>query len=382
MFDRPAVVAPTWASEWSATAASDGASLTQFAVDVFETALSEGVSYILVDAPRSMPESRATENVPYLCEVRPADLIWWDVVRVSGRPTFAEIRFREEMLDLQEGKAVQAIRRMLLGDDGIVYWQTWLPTKGKKDPWVLSDEGSIPRLNEIPLVPVLLGRRAEYCVATPPLEALADENVYWWQTASDQSSVLHAARVPVMFFKLCDAKEGDQLVIGVNRAVSAANPAADMRYVCHPGTGITEGREDVLDTAVRMAAIGIEQLLPRKSGGEEPTATAVAVDEAAELSPLQRQAGRMQDALQRAMLYVQALSGNTGTATVTINTTFGLALSNTLKLSTWAADRDRGDLSRLTYLQLLTSEGVYPPTFDVAGELQLVDREHSMDTVI
>ncbi|MGR5448171.1 DUF4055 domain-containing protein, partial [Vibrio jasicida] len=78
----------------------------------------------------------------------------------------------------------------------------------------------------------------------PPLAELAYMNVEHWQSKSDQQTILHVARVPILFAKML----GDnKITVGGAAVVKCEDENGDLKYVEHGGAAIEAGRLSLLD---------------------------------------------------------------------------------------------------------------------------------------
>ncbi|AHE73592.1 DUF4055 domain-containing protein [Enterobacter ludwigii] len=157
---------------------------------------------------------------------------------------------------------------------------------------MLVEEGKTS-LKKIPFVPVY-GNKTGFMLAPPPLAELAFMNVEHWQTKSDQQTILHVARVPILFGRqLGDAP----ITVGAASVISTDTPEGDLKYVEHTGKAIEEGRMDILDLEDKMRQIGAELLVIKP--GRNTVAQTMADDESGTCA-LQRIVGDLQDAARRA----------------------------------------------------------------------------------
>ncbi|MGH8299653.1 MAG: DUF4055 domain-containing protein, partial [Steroidobacteraceae bacterium] len=109
------------------------------------------------------------------------------------------------------------------------------------------------------------------------------QNVEHWQSASDQQTILHVARVPILFAKLFG--DDAEITIGANTAAQAEDKDADLKYVEHTGAAIGAGRQSLLDLEDRMRSTGAELISQIPS---HITATQVRGEGEAQKSTLQQ----------------------------------------------------------------------------------------------
>lgn len=254
---------PPRIKEWCQNIDLQGRNLHAFAATICRKALSHGLAGILVDYPktdglRTVADEAQAGVRPYFVEIHLKDMLGWKSQRVNGVETLLQLRFLETVVE-NDGefgeKEIVQVRVLYPGK-----WQVWRESEkvgsdGKKD-WILHEEGATT-LQKIPFVPVY-GARTAFMTAVPPLMELAHMNVEHFQSKSDQQTILHVARVPILFGKLL----GDApITVGASSAVKTENPDGDLKFVEHTGAAIEAGRLSILDLEDRMRQIGAELLV-------------------------------------------------------------------------------------------------------------------------
>lgn len=270
-FARPLTVSenvPDRLKAWAQDIDMQGRNLHAFAAAVCEEALGKGICGILVDYPkanglRTIADEQAAGVRPYFVLVRSGDLIGWKTQTVEGAEVFTQLRLLESVA-LDDGpfgeKVIEQVRVLYPGK-----WETWreseqVDANGVKQ-WILHEKG-ITSLQKIPFVPVY-GKRIGFMKARPPLVELAHMNVEHWQSKSDQQTILHIARVPILFAKMLGDSE---ITVGASSAVKCEDENGDLRFVEHSGAAIEAGRSSLHDLEDQMRQIGAE-LLVIKPGG-------------------------------------------------------------------------------------------------------------------
>jgi hypothetical protein len=94
--------------------------------------------------------------------------------------------------------------------------------------------------------------------ATPPLIDMADLNIKHWQSSSDQDSILHTARVPLL--AISGLQDDDKIEIGP-KAFLRLPVGGEAKYVEHTGAAIEAGRLSLNDLVDQMRAMGAELLV-------------------------------------------------------------------------------------------------------------------------
>lgn len=272
----------------------EGRNLHTFAADIMEGALGLGLGLILVDYPQRPEEVRTLADEqklglrPYMVQIHPMQVLGWKKRKVKGEWTLAQFRFMECVEEDDGEYATTEVEQVRVLEPG--KWQTH--RKNDKGDWVLFDEG-LTTLDYIPLA-VAYGQRTGFMTAKPPLLEMAHLNVAHWQSASDQQTILHVARVPILAAIGVDDTFG--LVVGTKSAVKMPLNA-DLKYVEHTGAAIDAGSKDLKDLEERMRQAGAELLVI----DSKLTATQVSSENAVAMCALQRIGESVEDAIDQAL---------------------------------------------------------------------------------
>jgi hypothetical protein len=293
---------PQQIQDWCDDVDLQGRDLHAFAHAVFVQAIADGISHILVEYPTTalgatLAEKKVTGARPYFLHLKHDQILGWKSERIAGVETLTELRFLETVTEPKGRWLVEQVEqiRVLMRDA----WETY--RKDAQGNWALFDQGPVT-LGAIPLATVYADR-CGYMQARPPLLDLAHLNVEHWQSSSDQSNILHIARVPILFAS--GFREGT-LVLGANSAVSNDDPTATLSYVEHTGAAIEAGRLSIKDIEERMCLMGA-QLLVKKPGTR--TATEKAIDTAEANSALSLMARNLEDSLEYALQFMADWEG-------------------------------------------------------------------------
>jgi hypothetical protein len=286
--------------EWSSDIDLQGHNLHAFAAAVCFHAISYGLCGILVDFPnagglRTKADEAAAGVRPYFVHIHAQSILGWRAERINGVQTLTQFRFLE-VVSVPDGPfgevEIEQVRVLYPGK-----WEVWRESEkpdasGKKD-WVLHDEGETT-IQKIPFVPVY-GRRTGFMQAVPPLVELAHMNVEHWQSKSDQQTILHVARIPILFAKML----GDNpITVGASSAVKSDDPDGDLKFVEHTGKAIEAGADELAAMEDRMRQVGAE-LLVIKPGNM--TVAHTMADNEAGMCTLQRIIQDEEDALDAAL---------------------------------------------------------------------------------
>lgn len=241
-------------------------------------------------------------------------------------------------------------------------WATFRKLKPQDpDSWVEYDSGATTQ-KTIPFVPIY-GKRTDYMIGAAPMLELAYANVEHWQSKSDQQTILHVARVPMLFTKdIGDA----EITVGGGSFISASSPDADVKYVEHSGKAIEAGRISILDLEDRMRQIGAE-LLVIKPGNT--TVVQTVSDNEQGMCDLQRIMQSAEDGLDQALSFMAQWVGEKDGGHVTIYRDFGAATLAEASASLLLKTKADGSLSHETLLNEYKRRGILGPDIDVTAEV-------------
>lgn len=371
VFKKPIVLGddvPGQIRQYTENIDAAGRHLNVFARDLFADGLQTGITFILVDMPQKVerpdgrPATLADEqrsgNRPYLVHIRVEDLIGWKSAWIGGSETLTQVRIRECVTE-QDGefgeKEVEQVRLLEPGK-----WTTYRKTRlgDGLEAWTIHESGTTS-VEKITLVPVYISRIA-FMRGAPPLGKLAELNVAFWQSASDQRNILHVARVPILFGSGWTAD--DQIVVGAGNLIRNSNPEAKLQYVEHSGAAIGAGRDELLDLQFQMQTQGLQLLIPQPGG---KTATGEIRDDAKENSPLAMMATALQDAIEQALGFMAEYVGlgeDVG-GEVVVNTDFGVSLGGQ-DLQPLLDAVNSGQISKKTFWAEWKRRGVLGDGFD------------------
>jgi hypothetical protein len=278
----------------------EGRNIDGVAGEWFSKALEKGLCHALVDFPpmegvvANAAEERASGARPYIVLIDPINVLGWRSQRINGIETLLQVRIIEaaEEDDGEFGTAsVSQIR--VIEPTG---WRTYREQgeEGKKE-WVLHEEGSLS-LGKIPLV-TLYTKRTGFMQGKPPLLELAHLNVKHWQSQSDQDTILHTARVPLLARIGADFGEDGAPVVIASSTIDLPT-GGDIKYVEHTGAAIGAGAESLVALEEQMKAAGAKVLTKTVLSLSDNQAK----DESdKELSQLGRMARSLEDALDQVL---------------------------------------------------------------------------------
>lgn len=413
---------PEEVDRWMDDVDLQGNDVSSFGRAWFKEGLSMAFAHVLVDAPslpddaiRTAADDQRQEIRPFWNLIRPQNLIAMDETMVDGKTIVTHARIlEEEMVRVGFSEAVETrIRvfdRILPGDTPLrlegmnaeatarqlreleeagdlasveafnapgVFVTVFRKEEDKtnsKVEWVVEQPPTRldERMDEIPIV-TFYADKEDTLLGKSPLEDLADLNVNWWQSKSDQNIVLTVARFPLL--ALSGGDEDESIVpIGPRKMLFTPIPEGRFYYVEHTGAAIEAGRQDLKDLEEQMAHYGAEFL--RKRPGDQ-TATARALDSAEATSPLQDAAQRFGDRLNKALELTGKWVGQENVGSFEVTTEFGPEEFVSGDFDALDKARQRGELSKQDYFEELKRRGALRDEFDFDENERRVSEERT-----
>lgn len=307
---------PETVKAWAENIDLQGRNLHSFAAELLRDCIAFGVAGVLVDFPpvagvTNRAEERAVGARPYFVRYAPGNVLGWRSERIAGVEKLVQLRLLESVTIFDGAFGEKVIEQVRVLTPGA--WQTW--RQNEKKEWIPFEDG-VTTIKEIPFV-FFYGIRSGYGTGKPPLLDLAHLNVEHWQSSSDQQTILHVARVPIL--TVIGAEDGNELTVGASTAVKLPM-GSDMKYVEHSGAAISAGRESILDLEERMQKAGGE-LLQLKPGNI--TATQVNAENEANKCTLQRIVEVFEDGLDQCLAFACAWIGESVGGEVELYKAFG-----------------------------------------------------------
>lgn len=355
--------------EWSENIDLQGRNLHAFASDVMNDCIAYGVSGVLVDYPKAdgvhtKADEKATGVRPYFTRYAPGTVLGWRVEKRAGADVLIQLRLLETVVE-HDGefgeKVVEQVRVLYQGA-----WQVFRKIEGKED-WFLFDEGTTT-INEIPFV-FFYGLRKTIGVGESPLLELAYQNVEHWQSGSDQQTILHVARVPIL--TIIGADDDTQITVGASSAVKLP-VGANMMFVEHSGAAIAAGRESIKDLEERMRQTGAE-LLVFKPG--LTTATQVTSENEANKCTLQRISEVFEDSLDQCLQFMAAWVGESEGGHVSLFNDFGAASLSDASAQLLLQANQSGKLSDESLVSEWKRRGILSPDLEWEDEQDRISEQ-------
>lgn len=221
-FSKPLTLSdmPQTLEAWCDDIDLQGRNLHSFAADVFKDCVGLGMAGVLVDFPpvegvKNREDEKRVGARPYFVHIKPENILGFKISRVNGSWRLIQLRLLEVIAE-EDGefgeKDVEQVRVYAPGK-----WAIYRKVKNNlaKDEWALYQEGTTT-IQEIPFV-FVYGDRVRFGVSKPPLLELAHQNVEHWQSRSDQQTILHVARVPIL---TVIGAENAAITVGASSAVA------------------------------------------------------------------------------------------------------------------------------------------------------------------
>ncbi len=369
-FSKPLTLsddAPASIRTWAEDIDLQGCSLHVFAAEQFLEVLNYGLAGILVEYPRApkapgrtVAQVEAQGLRPYWVRVKHNQILGWKSAVVRGALQLTQLRLLETY-EVDDGGWGTEIREQVR----VLYpgrWEIWRQADGAGKEWYRFDAGTTS-LTVIPFVP-LYGVRLGFMLGRAPLLDLAYLNVKHWQSQSDQDTILHAARVPILTAAGVDEFE---LAIGGSTAINlGTNSDAKLEWVEHSGAAIEAGETSLDKLRDQMIQTGAELLVRRESG--QVSATEAGNDAEANKSDLQRIAEIYEDALDQALWLTAQYAHLPGGGTVELFDDYGAVTLSDASAQLVVNLQQSGLLSKETTIAELKRRGVLAETVDPDDE--------------
>ncbi len=354
-FSKPITLSETTPArilEWASDIDMQGSSLGAFALPLFAACLAKGLHGVLVDFPkaeglRTQAEEKAAGVRPYCVQYPANSILGWKTVKATKGLRLSQLRLLE-FVDVDDGNyGTKKIEQVRLLEPGT--WSTYRKNEQNPEIWDEFESGTTS-LTFVPFV-FFYGTRKGFGIGNSPLLDLAYQNVEHWQSASDQQTILHVARVPILFVK--SVGDTATIAVGAGSAIQSDNEKAEVKYVEHSGAAIGAGAESLEALEDRMRATGAE-LISLDAGFA--TATEVSSDSEASKSLLQQVCENFKESLEQCLDYMASYVKEKATSEVTLYTDFGIATST--DPGTLGSAASGGTISKQTHFEELQRRDV------------------------
>ena len=355
---------------WSADIDLQGVSLHSFAAEMFNETVGYGLAGVLVEYPAAAPSGgltvaqvEASGRRPYFVRVMHDQILGYKTEVLNGRVRLTQLRLAESATEDDGPYGVKVIPQVRVLEPG--KWEVWQQTAN--DSWTLQASGTTS-LPDIPFVP-FYGVREGFMCGKPALLDLAYLNVKHWQSQSDQDTILHVARVPVLV--AIGDLDNWSLTVGASSAVQMPKDS-ELKYVEHTGSAIKAGQESLAALEEQMIQTGAE-LLVQKPG--QRTATEDANDAEGNKSDLQRMAENFEDALDQALAFMAQFASLPSGGSVSLFSDYGASTLSDASAKLIVDMHGAGLLSKETSVKEIQRRGYLAADVDVDEELERIDAD-------
>lgn len=343
----------------------EGRNLHAFASDLMIECLGFGLAGVLVDYPttegqvRTLADEQRIGARPYFVFVKHGQILGWKAQKVAGVLTLTELRLAETKEEDDGAYGTVCVNRVRVLRPGM--WEVWQEQDNGEYSLI---EGGTTTLDKIPFVP-FYGWRLAFMEGVSPLLDLAHLNVKHWQSQSDQDTILHVARVPVLAVSGVDDDKW-QLTVGASAAVKLPQ-GGDMKYVEHTGAAIEAGQKALEALEEQMIQTGAE-LLVKKPG--DRSATESANDAEANKCDLQRVVETFEDGLDQSLQFMADWIGEPEGGHASLFKDFGAATLSDASAQLILAMQQAGLISKKTAILEQQRRGTLAADIDPDTEIE------------
>ena len=252
-----------------------GRDLSAFGRDVTKAAVTDGHTFIHVEAPPLLtienpdgsrrPASEAEEQQarqrPYWVHVTKGQAINWRWETVRGQPTLTLFVYVEEATEPEGSfghKRVQRYRVLRPGEFEVWERQTREDSASgeTRAEFKLVSKGR----TSVPYIPIVTvyAKRVGFMFSRPPLLDLAWENIEHWRIRNVRQQALDYTATAIPVFT---GEKQDDIKWAPNRGLALPNPDSKAFMLEAHGYGLAELRLERTDVESNLAALGLSQLV-------------------------------------------------------------------------------------------------------------------------
>lgn len=363
-----------------------GNALHPFTMNVSEQAFQDGVSFILVDVPKSegvqtLADEKRLGIRPYAIHIKAEQVLEALVEMVEGVAMLTRVRIMEHISEpgggweYSEFDQVKVWRMERTNTGNYVWWEIYRQNDRKEWESVGSGVTSFKRIHLIPLYT----NRVGVCEGEPPFQDIAESTIEHWQWKSE-----HAHALSMCCFGMYTAvgvPDDFPLQVGPAKSHIATSPDAKFGVLETTGTGVSLAAEELKAIEARIDQAGVNL---RVENAGKVTATAAALDSEETVAALKAIAKGYSDALEymlQAFAEIMGLDPNNA-GEVKVNDDFGAKKGTDAGLVEVGKARALGDISRPNYIRTLKWRGELPEEFDIeANEEELSAEEPALGAI-
>jgi hypothetical protein len=355
-----------------------GRNFHAFLSELLRWGLGFGLAGVLVEVPKrpdgviSVADERRANLRPYLVLIKHNQILGWkSEIGADGALRLSQLRLLEAF-EKSDGGAygTVVVKRVRVLERG--RWQLF--EEQSNGSYLMIEEGITAPVAEIPFVP-FYGFRESFMVGKPPLLNLAYQNVEHWQSKSDQQTLLHVARVPILVAKGVEDSQDQagniipwELTIGASTAIRVPENG-DLKWVEHTGKAIESGAKSLEQLEAQMVTTGAELLIPRPDGPAK-SATEDNNDVEANKSDLQRIVEGFEDSADQVLQFMAEFMAEKDGGQVSLFKDFGSAFLTSTTAALVLQAQAAGLISKKTAVQEMQRHGVLSPDLDPEQEIE------------
>lgn len=358
-----------------------GTHLQVFARELAERGMLHGHAGFLVDAPPAPNLGRRPTKadakrfnarayfIPYRADqiinfrvaVRPDGQVYLALLVLEEKETRALGKFGEH--EVTQHRVLRAT------PEGVVTYELWEPTPDGKSA-VITKEGTIAHVKDIPFVGYYAGRRLGWFHTKPPLKVLAEQNLDLHTVQIDHRFAMAIANRPTLVRK---GGKDVKVALGGDSGIDLPlDAAADVKWLETNGSSLGQSREEMKDILARLASLGLQMLSPETRAAE--TAQAKQIDKAESDSRLAVSAIGLRDALEQGFVYLGQMIGEEA-ASVTVTLELGGLTLDSATIASYAGMVRDYQLTLETFWQILQEGGKLPADFNPKREARNLDEQ-------
>lgn len=367
-----------------------GSDLAQFLRETFTNAWRDGMSFILVDGPKTRYNddgspvllNQVLEDRPWWINFTASQAINWITETIDGKEVLQQITFKycENVPKGKYGEEEQE-RFLVLFPGGFRRYKKVESQKGEEE-FVLLDTGSTG-LDYIPLA-IIYGRKMRNMESRPPLLEQANLNILHYQKTSDFDNWCHICCVPILTRRLDmrgDEEKSGAVPIGPTIMVNVFGQYGDLKYTEVSGSGLDIVTKRIKEIEIQMTRLGVEMVSPKIA--VEKTATEVIADSGESQSQLAIAAKNLESGYKLALYYTSQQIGNVRNQKISDQDLGALQLNIDYTKLTFSVNQmvffmgmvDKGYMSLDTFLTWLPKVTEMPKDFNAAKEIDKIKSE-------
>lgn len=370
-----------------------GNDLTTFGKALFEDAIQAGITYILIDYPKtntdeygviSVADERTLNLRPYWVHLKAENVIGWKSISVNGVHCLKQIRFKRTVTEPEDDYNDKELEQIVvinydpMATESAVSFEVHQyneKASSKEGQWMIVETGYYSGVTSIPLVPVIVSKTG-FMTAEPPLLDLAHLQISHYQKQSDYDNIVHAIQVPILFGKGWGDKKGNsKMQLGSNRFWTTNNVDSDLKYVEHTGAAAKVGADSIAKLEDQMMKMSIRLLSERSPGGV--TATEASLDSESAESALKSMVTDLTVSIGVAMDYTYEWLDmeRPDDHIFEVNDDFGLMIGNDMIAQWLLKAQQAGILTKKTVGEEAKKVGYISEQIDIEEEIELASEE-------